>query len=83
MPSKASSKLSNHDICNDTMSAKNFSLAKTDQMRLRNAMTFCNEEQKAKAKREGTNLALKLDQAKKGTMTHHNRSVLSNGDVLT
>ena len=74
--------MGNHDICNDTMSAKNFSLAKTDQMRLRNAMTFVKEEQMAKAKNGGANLAQKLDQAKKGTLTHHNRSVLSNGDVL-
>ena len=38
MPQRAGA-LAN-EVCNDTMSAKNFNLAKTDKMRLRNAQTF-------------------------------------------
>ena len=71
-----------NDMCNETMSAKNFSLAKTDQTRLRNATTFVEEERKGRAQNESGNLARKFDEVKSGGPAHHDRSVLSNGDAL-
>ena len=43
MPAKTS-KFAANDV-NETMSAKNFSLAKNERTRLRNARTFVDEEQ--------------------------------------
>lgn len=64
MPQRAAA-LAN-DVCNDTMSAKNFNIAKTDRTRLRNAQTFVEKGQRAGG-------------PPRAQASHkHNRSVVSN-----